>query len=263
MDGPGTSRPAIPLGYQAADAIDVLRVSLDALGRERLALASSFGAEDMVITDMLCSLEPRPRIFTLDTGRLPQETYDLMDATRRRYGVAIEVYLPQAERVEEMVRERGLNLFYESVENRLACCGVRKVEPLARALATVDGWITGLRRDQIATRADTPKIGLDERHGGIWKIAPLAEWDETRVWDYIRAHDVPYNALHDQGYRSIGCAPCTRAVAPGEDARAGRWWWETPEQRECGLHFDPLSGRLLPLRPTGERTPVGPEASSF
>ncbi|MBA3778369.1 MAG: phosphoadenylyl-sulfate reductase [Chloroflexi bacterium] len=236
---------------------------MEALGRERLALASSFGAEDMVILDMLVGLTDRPRVFTLDTGRLPQQTYDLMDASRRRYGIDIEVYFPQAADVEEMVLARGLNLFYESIDNRKECCGVRKVEPLSRALRTVDGWITGLRREQILTRAETPKIGLDQAHGDLWKVAPLAEWGEQQVWDYIRDRDVPYNALHDQGYPSIGCAPCTRAIEPGEDSRAGRWWWELPEQRECGLHFDPTTGRLLPVKSPEERLAVGAEASSF
>jgi phosphoadenosine phosphosulfate reductase len=135
-----------------------------------------------------------------------------------------------------MVTERGPNLFYQSLDDRLRCCDVRKVAPLRRALATVDGWVTGLRRDQIATRAHTPKIGLDIEHGLIWKVAPLADWSEDRVWAYIRERDLPYNALHDQGYPSIGCAPCTRAVAPGDDPRSGRWWWEEPDSRECGIH---------------------------
>jgi len=258
------SLPAIPGDLEALEAEAILRLALEQLGSQRVALASSFGAEDMVILDLLARLTERPRVFTLDTGRLPQETYDLMDAARRRYGVEIEVYFPQPEAVETMVRAKGLNLFYESVENRRECCGVRKVEPLRRALATVDGWITGLRREQILTRAETPKIGPDEMHGGIWKIAPLADWSDDGVWAYIRANEVPYNALHDRGYPSIGCAPCTRAVGPGEHPRAGRWWWEEPEQRECGLHFDPLSGRLLPVRKRDDGTiEVGTQASSF
>jgi phosphoadenosine phosphosulfate reductase len=218
----------------------------------------------MVILDLMARLTPRPRVLTLDTGRLPQETYDVMDAARRRYGIEIEVYFPRAEAVETMVRERGLNLFYESVDNRLRCCGVRKVEPLGRALATVDGWATGLRRDQIVTRGETPKVALDPDHGGIWKVAPLADWTSDQVWNHIRAHDVPYNALHDRGYPSIGCAPCTRAIRPGEPPRAGRWWWEEPETRECGIHFDPRSGRLLPVRKRADGTiEVGSQASSF
>jgi phosphoadenosine phosphosulfate reductase len=234
-----------PRAVEALEAQEVLALALSALGRDRLAIASSFGAEDVVLIDLLVSLEPTPRVFTLDTGRLPQETYDLIDQVRRRFGIEVEVMFPQPERVEEMVRAKGVNLFYESTENRISCCHVRKVEPLGRALATLDGWITGLRRDQIATRAETPKIGLDHQHGGIWKVAPLADWSSDRVWAYIREHDLPYNALHDRGYPSIGCAPCTRAIEPGEDERAGRWWWERPEERECGIHFDPRSGRMV------------------
>jgi phosphoadenosine phosphosulfate reductase len=215
-----------------------------ALGRfhPRLALAASFGAEDVVLVDMLVRLEPAARIITLDTGRLPQETYDLMEAIRARYGVVIEVFAPQAEAVERMVREHGPNLFYSSIEHRQRCCGVRKVEPLGRALAGLDGWITGLRREQSVTRSQVRKVELDRDHGGIVKVNPLADWSWQQVWAYIRRHDVPYNALHDRGYPSIGCAPCTRAVAPGEDLRAGRWWWERPETRECGLHAHPLRG---------------------
>jgi phosphoadenosine phosphosulfate reductase len=234
-----------PRAVEALDARDVLALALRELGRDRLAIASSFGAEDVVLIDLLVSLEPMPRVFTLDTGRLPQETYDLIDQVRRRYGIEVEVMFPQPERVEEMVRIKGVNLFYESLENRIECCHVRKVEPLGRALATLDGWVTGLRRDQIATRAETPKIGPDPQHAGIWKVAPLADWSSDQVWAYIREHDQPYNALHDRGYPSIGCAPCTRATEPGEDERAGRWWWERPEERECGIHFDPRSGRMV------------------
>jgi phosphoadenosine phosphosulfate reductase len=234
-----------PTFAEALEARDVLALALDELGRDRLAIASSFGAEDVVLIDLLAWLEPRPRVFTLDTGRLPQETYDLMDQVRRRYKIDIEVFFPEAERVEAMVRSRGLNLFYESTENRTLCCRVRKVEPLGRALATLDGWVTGIRRDQVATRVETAKIGPDPTHDGIWKIAPLADWTSERVWAYIREHDLPYNALHDQGYPSIGCAPCTRAIEPGEDERSGRWWWERPEERECGIHFDPRSGRMV------------------
>jgi len=236
----------VPAGaeIEPLDARAVLRRTLAALGSERVALASSFGAEDMVILDLLAGLTDRPRVFTLDTGRLPQETYDLMDAARRRYGVTIEAVFPEREAVEAMVRERGLNLFYDSLEARRTCCAIRKVEPLGRALAGLSGWITGLRRDQAPTRTTTPKIATDDGHGGIWKVAPLADWSQAQVWAYIRANQVPYNALHDQGYPSIGCAPCTRAVAAGEDPRSGRWWWERPDERECGIHFDPLTGRM-------------------
>jgi phosphoadenosine phosphosulfate reductase len=176
------------------------------------------------------------RLFTLDTGRLNQETYDCMDAIRERYGVQVEVFFPDAEGVEQMVRENGLNLFYNSVELRKLCCGVRKVEPLNRALKDLDAWMTGLRREQAVTRADVRKIELDKDHGNIVKINPLVDWSYDDVWDYIRKNNVPYNRLHKQGYPSIGCAPCTRAVKTGEDLRAGRWWWENPDSKECGLH---------------------------
>ena len=228
-------RPAPP-DVEELDAAAVLRIALDALGRDRLALSASFGPEDIVLLDLLAGITERPRVFTLDTGRLPAETYELIDRVRDRFDVEVEVYFPEAAAVEAMVRERGVNLFYTSVEDRLRCCDVRKVEPLRRALATVDGWVTGLRRDQTATRARTPKIGLDLEHGLIWKVAPLADWTEADVWSYIRERDLPYSALHDQGYPSIGCQPCTRAVAPGDDPRSGRWWWESDGSRECGLH---------------------------
>jgi phosphoadenosine phosphosulfate reductase len=239
---------SIPPGVEDLDAIGVLTWALEALGRDRLAIASSFGAEDVVLIDLLASLEPRPRVFTLDTGRLPQETYDLMDQVRRRYGIEIEVFFPDAFRVEDMVKRKGLNLFYESVDNRRECCHVRKVEPLGRALATLDGWVTGLRRDQSTTRAAVARAEPDPSRDGLWKIAPLADWTSDDVWAYIREHDLPYNALHDRGYPSIGCAPCTRAIEPGEDERAGRWWWEGESARECGIHFDPRSGKMVRTR---------------
>jgi len=208
-----------------------------------IALASSFGAEDVVLIDMISRLRPRGRVFTLDTGRLPQETYDLMEAIRERYQLEIEVYSPDTGVVEKMVREQGPNLFYRSIELRKFCCDVRKVEPLKRALSELRAWITGLRRDQAVTRSDIRKVEVDQDHGGILKINPIADWTWEEVWSYIRAHDIPYNKLHDQGYPSIGCAPCTRAVQPGEDLRAGRWWWELdPDKKECGLH---VKGEML------------------
>jgi phosphoadenosine phosphosulfate reductase len=201
-----------------------------------VTLACSFGAEDVVLVDMMTRLHQSPRIFCLDTGRLHSETYEVMDAIRDHYGVTIETYFPQADAVERMVRAKGVNLFYHSVENRKECCGVRKVEPLGRALAGAKAWITGLRSAQAVTRTATPMIECDAAHGGIAKINPLINWSEEQVWEYIKANKVPYNRLHDQGFPSIGCAPCTRAIKPGEDIRAGRWWWESPEHKECGLH---------------------------
>ena len=215
----------------------ILEWALEAF-RPHIALASSFQAESSVLIDMAHRLRGSNfRVFTLDTGRLNQETYDCMDAIRQRYGVAVEVYFPDARRVQEMVRSHGLNLFYGSVELRKLCCAVRKVEPLNRALNGLKAWITGLRREQAVTRAEVRKVELDKDHGGILKINPLIDWSTDQVWDYIRENNVPYNRLHDQSYPSIGCAPCTRAVKPGENLRAGRWWWEHPETKECGLHM--------------------------
>jgi phosphoadenosine phosphosulfate reductase len=216
------------------EAQDIVRLVHQRFGR-KVALSSSFGAEDMVLIDMLMKVDPRARIVTLDTGRLPQETYNVMDAVRERYGAAIEIFFPQAEAVQAMVAEHGLNLFYHSVENRKLCCGVRKMEPLRRALAGLDAWMTGLRREQSVTRTDVHAVEWDESNKLV-KVNPLADWTRDDVWRYIREHNVPYNALHDRGYPSIGCLPCTRAVQPGEHERAGRWWWEHPETKECGLH---------------------------
>lgn len=215
---------------------EILKAAITHLGKERVVLASSFGAEDVVLIHMLTTITPKPRIFCLDTGRLPQETYDVMDRIRNKYKLSFEIYFPNTQAVEKMVREKGVNLFYESIDNRKLCCGIRKVEPLKRALLNCDGWITGLRREQSMTRTAIPVMEIDRDHGNILKINPLAAWTHDQVWDYIRAHKVPYNALHDKGYPSIGCAPCTRAISPGEDPRAGRWWWENPETKECGLH---------------------------
>jgi len=202
----------------------------------KIALASSFGAEDMVLIDILWRINPQVRVFTLDTGRLPQETYNLMEEVRGRYKLRLEIYFPDTSAVERMVSEHGVNLFYKSVENRRLCCHVRKVEPLKRALRGLDAWITGLRREQGLTRKGIKKVEIDEVNDGIVKVNPLADWTSEDVWSYIREKGLPYNPLHDKGYISIGCAPCTRPVKPGEDFRAGRWWWERGTGRECGLH---------------------------
>jgi phosphoadenosine phosphosulfate reductase len=220
-----------------ASAQEVLGWAVGEFG-ERLVLASSFGSEDVALIDMLCKITDAPRVFFLDTGRLHQETYDVMDRIRKRHGIEIEGHSPQAPAVERLLHHKGPNSFYESIENRKECCRVRKVQPLKRALRGVDAWITGLRREQSPTRSELGKIEVDAAHGGILKINPLVDWSEDEVWSYIRDNNVPYNALHDQGYPSIGCAPCTRPVEPGEDLRAGRWWWETPEQKVCGLHIE-------------------------
>jgi len=197
--------------------------------------ASSFGAEDMVVIDLIATHALPIRIFTLDTGRLPDETHALIDRTRKHYGLPVDVYAPDTRRVQSFVRAHGVNAFYDSVERRKECCAIRKSEPLARALVAKGAWITGQRREQSITRTELPLEEFDAAHG-IPKFNPLAEWSTDDVWAYIRARGVPYNALHDRGYPSIGCAPCTRAVAAGEDIRAGRWWWEAAEHKECGLH---------------------------
>ncbi len=209
----------------------------------RLSLSCSFGApEGMVILDMLSRIEPGFRVFTLDTGRIPQPTYDLMDRVRDRYGTQIEVLFPRADEVEAMVRAHGMNLFYESLERRKLCCRVRKVEPMRRHLADLDAWIAGLRREQNVTREEARKVVIDDAHGGIVKINPLVDWTSDDVQAYVREHSVPVNRLHARGYPSVGCEPCTRAIQPGEDPRAGRWWWENPETRECGIHVGEETG---------------------
>ena len=202
-----------------------------------LTVACSFGAEDVVLIDMISKLGTKVRIFVLDTGRLHQETYDVMAQCREKYNIDFEVFSPNTSSLQELLRSKGPNSFYESAENRQECCGIRKVEPLRRALTGSKAWITGLRREQAVTRTGLAKIEIDSTHGGMTKINPLADWSESQVWDYIRSNGVPYNALHDEGFPSIGCAPCTRAIVAGEDIRAGRWWWENPEHKECGLHI--------------------------
>ena len=216
---------------------EVLEWSFDNL-HPKLAMASSFGAEDVVVIDMMMKINPKARIFTLDTGRLNQETYDVMDEIRKKYNVSIEVMFPDQSEVEQMVRVNGLNLFYDSVGNRKLCCGIRKVHPLNRILSTLDGWVTGLRADQTEVRSNANKIELDEQHNGMIKINPIIEWTWDQTWDYIKKNNIPYNKLHDKGFPSIGCEPCTRAIKPGEPLRAGRWWWESDLQKECGLHAD-------------------------
>lgn len=203
----------------------------------RLALACSFGApEGLVLLDMMHRIEPSSRVFVLDTGRLPQATYDLMDRMRERYGKRIEVVFPRREDVESLVAEHGLNLFYESVEKRQLCCRIRKVEPLRRYLADLDAWVSALRRDQGVTRSEVAKVARDPSHGGIVKLNPIADWSLDEVHRYVREHELPLNRLHGAGYPSVGCAPCSRAVEPGGDPRSGRWWWENPETKECGIH---------------------------
>ncbi len=201
------------------------------------AIASSFGLEDVVLLELASKHAPHVKVFTLDTGRLPAETYELIEKLRDRYDLKVETFFPQAPAVEALVTHKGNFSFRDSIENRKECCGIRKVEPLARALATRAAWVTGLRREQSVTRAQVELLERDAAHGGIWKVNPLAAWTQAQLWDFVEAHHVPVNALHKLGYPSIGCAPCTRAVKPGEDLRAGRWWWESPDHKECGIHL--------------------------
>ncbi len=205
--------------------------------------ASSFGMEDMVILDMLAALELDVEVFTLDTGRLHEETHQLIEQARHKYGRPIRVVYPDPKELESFVIEHGVNAFRNSVELRKSCCAIRKVAPLRRALRGKSLWITGMRRAQSVTRSDLDFLLFDRDHG-LFKLNPLADWTAKDVTEYVRVHDVPVNALHAQGYPSIGCAPCTRAIESGEDERAGRWWWEQPESRECGLHLN-QNGKLV------------------
>ena len=225
----------------------LLRLKEIATEFRNVAFASSLGAEDMVVADAIFTADLPIAIITLDTGRLPRETLDLLERMRARYGREVEMFRPDADEAGRYVATHGANAFYESVDLRKRCCHIRKVEPLARALAGRDAWVTGLRRAQSVTRTDLPLREFDATHGLV-KFNPLADWSEEEVWAYVRDREVPYNALHDRGYPSIGCDPCTRAIRPGEDVRAGRWWWESRDSKECGIHVSP-SGN-----PTGEKT---------
>lgn len=220
--------------FEKKDAQEVLSFFLREY-KGRIALSSSLGIEDQVLTHMVCNIDNSTRIFTLDTGRLFPETYSLIDKTNKHFGINLDVYFPEASNVENMVRSKGINLFYDSIESRKQCCNVRKIEPLKRAFKNLDVWICGLRKDQSITRFFSNMVEWDEANG-LLKINPLINWNEKKVWEYIRTHHIPYNELHDKGFPSIGCQPCTRAVAAGEDIRSGRWWWEAPEHKECGLH---------------------------
>jgi len=199
------------------------------------SFSTSLGSEDQVITHMLAMIPEPVKVFTLDTGRLFQETYDLLDITQKKYDLRIDVYFPDRPRVEEMVRTKGINLFYDSIENRRLCCHIRKIEPLKRALEGMDVWITGMRKGQSVTRSRASLIEWDSDYKVI-KVNPLIDWTHDMVWQYIQEHKIPVNELHAKGYPSIGCLPCTRAIRPGEDVRSERWWWELPEFKECGLH---------------------------
>lgn len=228
----------LSLSFESKSSEEILRWALNTYAK-KIGLASSFGAEDVVLIDMISKLDKNNiRIFTLDTGRLNQETYHLMDEIKERYSIPIDVYFPYFSEVENMVAEKGFNLMYKSIENRKLCCEIRKVKPLNRALEKFDAWITGLRREQTFTRFNIKKIEIDSTHNNIIKVNPLSDWTNEMVWDYIHKNDVPYNKLHDTGYPSIGCEPCTRAIKSDEDPRAGRWWWEESSHKECGIHLN-------------------------
>ncbi|HJX72436.1 MAG TPA: phosphoadenylyl-sulfate reductase [Bacteroidales bacterium] len=213
---------------------DILAYFLDKY-KGKVVLGSSLSAEDQVLTDMIVKIDKNAKIFTLDTGRLFPETYELIEKTNRTYDINIGVYFPDTEKVEKMVKEKGINLFYKSVENRKLCCYIRKIEPSKRALHGMRVWTTGIRKDQTVSRFFNKHVEWDDENN-LLKINPLLNWTEKQVWEYIKSNQVPYNELHDKGFPSIGCMPCTRAVKPGEDARSGRWWWEDAGPKECGLH---------------------------
>lgn len=219
---------------KGASAKDVITFFLEKFPGD-IALSTSLGYEDQVLTQIVSTVDSSAKIFTLDTGRLFPETYDLIDRTSRKYKINIKVFFPDSSKVEEMVADKGINLFYDSIENRKTCCGIRKLEPLARAMSGLKGWITGLRKEQSVTRTNMQLVEWDESNNML-KINPLIDWTEKDVINYIEEHNIPYNPLHKKGFASIGCQPCTRAIEPGEDVRAGRWWWEDPESKECGLH---------------------------
>jgi phosphoadenosine phosphosulfate reductase len=241
------SEQPLAIGHTLDELVTMTSATLARVARDfsPAVFASSLAAEDMVLTDLILKANLSIGIFSLETGRLNQETLDVIGKVKAHYGYDIELFYPQPEAVEQYVTQHGLNAFYDSVEMRRACCGIRKVEPLGRALAGKQAWVTGQRRAQSSTRAELAVQELDTAHG-MTKFNPLADWSEEDVWNYIRQNDVPYNALHDQGFPSIGCAPCTRAVQPGEDIRAGRWWWENPDSKECGLHL--VDGKLIRIK---------------
>lgn len=214
---------------------EIMQYAAQTFGISKVTLASSLSIEDQVLTHILLNIDKNARIFFIDTGRHFQETYHLLEETMHKYKFLYEIYAPESGDLESMMSTHGPNLFYESVEMRKKCCNVRKVKPLRRVLGTVDAWICGLRRDQSQTRQDVNLFEWDALHQ-ITKVNPLALWDEAQVWDYIKQEKIPYNSLYVDGFRSIGCQPCTRAVGPDGDVRSGRWWWEDPDKKECGLH---------------------------
>ena len=225
--------PSLDLEQRVSGVREQLAAALERFGR--VVYSNSLGAEAIVLTDIICSSVPGIDIFSIDTGRLHEETYELLEKLQRRYRNRMRVVHPDATQLEALVSGQGINGFYQSLDARLACCRIRKVEPFKRAITGYRAWVTGVRREQSATRAQARPLEWDEEYG-LYKLSPLLEWKEEQVWQYIRARQLPYNRLHDRQFPSIGCSPCTRAIQPGESRRAGRWWWEQPESRECGLH---------------------------
>jgi len=218
---------------KSKNVISLIQKNIEKL--HSVAFANSLGAEDMVLVDLIRKNKLNVEIFSIDTGRLPSETYHLIQEVELKYQFKIKIYFPNQEKVESYVNLNGINAFYNSLDLRKSCCGIRKVEPLNRALKDKKAWITGMRQEQSQTRQTLQEEELDEAHQSQ-KLNPLSSWSEHEIWAYIKMNEVPYNALHDHFYPSIGCAPCTRAISEGEDVRAGRWWWEDPENKECGLH---------------------------
>jgi phosphoadenosine phosphosulfate reductase len=226
-----------PVSPQDIDgAVAILATGRKKAAGQNIVMACSFSVEDLVVIDLLRKHDSAVTTFAIDTGRLHEETYEVAEALLQKYNLHIDWYFPQTEAVQQLETAKGLFSFRESVENRLECCHIRKVEPLNRALAGKSGWVTGQRRAQSATRETLQAIEVDAAHGGIIKINPLVDWSDEQVWTYATDNRLPVNKLHHQGYPSIGCAPCTRAIKPGEDIRSGRWWWENPDNKECGLH---------------------------
>lgn len=222
-------------GLKISKSEDILRSAMERF-HPNIILASSFSPEDIILMHMMSKIRADARVFAIDTGRLNEETYQCAEAVSRAFGLKIEWFFPQYQSVQTLERNKGLFSFKNSLDERHECCQIRKVEPLSRALKGQQAWITGLRKDQSETRTEMKHVELDEAHNNITKVNPLLDWTDRDVWDYVKKHRLPYNSLFDHGYTSIGCAPCTRAVQPGEHPRAGRWWWESPEHKECGLH---------------------------
>ncbi|MDT8422104.1 MAG: phosphoadenylyl-sulfate reductase [Desulfuromonadales bacterium] len=233
-----TKPVSLELEVLTRQTVELLREGLRQ-ANGKVKLACSFSVEDIVVIDLIRRHDLPIGLFALDTGRLNEETYEVAEAVSQRYGLAIDWYFPERSAVETLERSKGLFSFRESLENRHECCHIRKVEPLQRALQGLSGWVTGMRREQSVTRSAVVALEVDAAHNGILKLNPLIDWQDAQVWDYARAWRLPINRLHQQGYPSIGCAPCTRAVEPGEHPRTGRWWWENPEHKECGLHRKP------------------------